>query len=147
MSTTEPSTTTPASAETPSRPQRSKVERAIVWGAIGILLLVTAIEGIPHLRFKLAYSQLMSQIGQSEAGDHRVTRDVVAQIFGRDPDLSKTLKAHAGEEQYDAYYFDSPLGLKHRELWVRYGIQGPGENAQPEVIEVTPNVPEEILAQ
>lgn len=133
-----------------AKPARSTAERVIVQGGIGVLLVLVAIEGWSYARMNWAHAQLSEELQKAEASGHKVARDTVDKIFGgRSPDESKTKQAIAtGEERYDLYYFNSPL--KKRVLCVHYGIEGlkgvEGVVTEPEVIEVTTMIPDEILA-
>lgn len=147
MSGTEPVEPPASPAETPEKPRRSTAERILVQGGIAVLLVILAIEATSYIRHSRAHSKLMAEIQKAEEGDHRITRDIVQQIIGdRPPDMTTTRKVAVGEERYDVYYFDGLL--KRRELCIHYGVQGAASEpgSEPEVIEVTTIVPDEILA-
>lgn len=133
-----------------AKPKRSTAERVIVQGGIAVLLVLVTIEGWAYLQMSMAHSKLTAELKKAEAGDHKVTRETVDQILGgRAPDDTKTRKAIAtGDERYDIYYFKGLL--KRRELCVHYGVQGKkgaeGVVSEPEVVEVTTMIPDEILA-
>lgn len=133
-----------SSGDVVSNSQRKiSVERIAVRCLIGGLLLVLAIEGASWLRVMTARMRLSSELQKAEISDYRITRARVDQLMGgRPPDESRVVKVPVGEERYDLYYF---LGLlKRRELCVHYGV--PGLESEPEVIEVTTIVPDEVLA-
>ncbi len=135
---------TPEILPTPiTPPQRANLERRLVRGLICFLSVVLAIEGFAYMRVMYAHWRLSSELRKAELEDHRITKDIVKSILGnRPPDESKMLKASVGEEQYDIYYFQGLL--KRRELCVHYGVQG--LVAEPEVIEITTIIPDELLA-
>jgi hypothetical protein len=148
MNTNEPESAPAPAASQPAKPTRSKTERIIVQGGIAVLLVIVAIEGTSYLRQSYAHSRLMAEFEKAEATDHHITNAVVRQIVGdREPDISKVVPATVGEERYDVYFYDGLL--KRRELCVHYGIQGfdSGPGSEPEVVEVTTHVPEEVLAE
>ncbi len=134
-----------ASSEPAARPKRSPVERAIVWGGIGILAIVVGIEGTAHLAFTGALNGLMAEMEKAEnaeKGNYHVTKATVdAVLKGRAPDRSKTVKRALGEERYDLYIFKGLL--KERTLSLHYGVQG--VLGEPEVLEVSQAVPAELL--
>ncbi len=123
--------------------KRSPVELWLVRGGIGILVLLVVIEGWATLRMKSVHSQLLAELRQAETTDHQVTGPAVEKIFqGRQPDFTKKVRVAAGEERYDIYYYKGLL--KTRELCVHYGVAGIKE--EPEVVEVTTILPDEVLA-
>lgn len=127
----------------PAKPPRSKVERVIVWGGIGILGIVVLLEGISFLSFRRAHSALMSELQKAETTDYRITAAKVKEIVGtRSPEISKKLKAIVGEEQYDVYIYKGLL--KERPLCVHYGVAAQ-DGEEPEVIEVTSVIPDELF--
>jgi len=138
--------TSPAPADAPpAKPPRSKVERAIVWGGIGLLLLVVLLEGMSYLSFQRAHGALMGELQKAETTDYRITAAKVKEIIGdREPDYSGKAKAIVGEEQYDLYVYKGLL--KKRHLCVHYGVAARG-GEEPEVIEVTSVIPDEITGK
>lgn len=129
----------------PAKSSRNPVERVIVQGGIGLLLIIVAIEGWSWGQMKMAHSRLTAELKKAEDGEHKVTRKVVDEILKRQPDESKTVKATVGEERYDVYYFKGLI--KQREIYVHYGIEGTQlAKSEPEVIEVRTDIPEEILS-
>lgn len=127
----------------PAKPQRSKVERAIVWGVIGVLGIVMLLEGMSYLSFKRAHSALMSELQKAESSDYRITAAKVKEIVGdRQPDISKDVAAVVGKEHYDVYTYKGVL--KNRDLCVHYGIAD-ASGEEPEVIEVTSIIPDELF--
>jgi hypothetical protein len=120
----------------PAAPRRK--ERAV----IKVLLVVLAIEGVAYGRMMLTHLQMSREIQKAEQEHHIITRDRVNQIFGREPDDTHTVKAPVGEERYDVYHFWGLL--QQRYLYVHYGVQG--LKAEPEVLEVTTIIPDEVLA-
>lgn len=101
--------------------KRSPVERAIVWGVIGVLVVVVAIEG----RARMAYSSTLSSLGalvkQAEQNDEYVT-------------LSQARAAYSGsptEESQPAGRFEQSIILKWFSLLKTYQIEiqvEPGED-------------------
>ncbi|MDB5338814.1 MAG: hypothetical protein JWN70_4433 [Planctomycetaceae bacterium] len=132
-----------APAVKPSSVSRFNLERVLVRGGIAVLLGILAIEGWAYFQMNRAHSRLLAELRKAETTDYQVTPEVVKSILGsRQPNLTKMVKLATGEERYDVYYF---VGLlKTRELCVHYGV--PGLKANPEVVEVTTILPDEILA-
>jgi hypothetical protein len=127
----------------PAKPQRSKVERAVVWGVIGILGIVVLFEGMSYFTFRRAHSALLGELQKAETTDYRITAAKVKEIVGdRTPEISKKVKAVVGEEQYDVYIYKGLL--KERPLCVHYGVAAQG-GEEPEVIEVTSIIPDELF--
>lgn len=140
-----PTATTQAATTQPAKKKRSRIERIIVQGGIAVMLALVAVEGWAYLRMNLAHGQLMSELRRAESDDHRITKEMVGKILGgRQPDESVPIKVAVGEERYDLYYFSGLL--KTRELCVHYGVQGKFQG-EPEVIEVTSVIPDEVLAK
>ncbi len=126
----------------PAKPKRSRVERVLVQGGIGVLLILVVIEGISYSRMLLAHTQLLAELKKAETQDYRLTGDKVRKILGgRTPDWDKVKRAHGTEERYEVYYFSGLL--KQRELCVHYSAAG--KKNDPEVMEVTTVIPEELL--
>lgn len=132
-------------APSAGKPKRSVIERVIVQGGICVLLVVVAIEGLSYFQMKSMHTKLTAELSKAETSDYKVTKEVVDRILQRTPDESKTRKAiGTGEERYDIYYFKGLL--KQREICVHYGVQGTeGVKTEPEVVEVTTIIPDEIL--
>jgi hypothetical protein len=120
-----------------------KPKSMIVKVIIGLLLVLMLIELVAHLRLLNAHRQLMAEVQRSENENQLVTRAVVDRILGnRTPDESKSVKAAAGDERYDIYYFWGLL--KQRPLCVHYGVAG--LKSEPELVEVITHIPDEVLA-
>lgn len=143
MSVPSESQSPPAPVATPSGKTRSQLERVIVQGGIAILLLILAIEAWAYGHMYRAHSLLLAELRKAETSDHHVTPETVSSILGnRQPSQSKSVRLATGEERYDVYHFAGLL--KTRELCVHYGV--PGVKGNPEVVEVTTIIPDEILA-
>lgn len=147
MSDDQPTTNTtasdsPAEATPQRKPKTSPVGRIL----IGILLLILAVEAVSHFRMTSAKTTLNNELAKSEAEEYQVTRaDVKRLLGGREPDLSKHVRAPVGDELYDVYYYFGIL--KRRVLCVHYGIQGEtdADESKREMMEVLTVVPEVIL--
>jgi hypothetical protein len=137
----------PAADSAPAKsdaPKRSSIERILVRGLIGVLVVVLAIESSSYARLLIANARISSELKKSEASDHRVTEATVnSLLWGRKPDETHMVKVPVGEERFDVYYFDGLL--KRRELWVHYGIEG--LNSAREVVETSIITPEEVLSR
>lgn len=126
-------------SQTPSQqrnnPPRSPIERAFVWGLIGVLLVVAGIEARAYFAFQSGYRRILDELGKVEKqNDYRVTRAMVAQLLGgKEPASSETIRVAVGQERLDNYVWKGLL--RNRTLYVHYGIQGTKE--EPEVMEVS----------
>ncbi len=142
-----PESTSPQN--TAAKPARSGTERMIVWGGIGLLLIVSVIEVYSHMTFQKAFDSLQTQLEQADSGKTQITRKEVDQILNREPNRSQKVKAFVGEERYDVYDFKGLL--KNRVLCVHYGVAGVIETEgvktvqEPEVIGVSPELPDAML--
>lgn len=117
--------------------------RLIVRSIIGVLFAIMLIELVAYGRLLLVHRQFMAEIQTSEGKDHRFTKAGVTKILGgREPDESKQVKAPVGMERYDLYRFWGLL--KSRPLVVHYGVEA--FNVEPEVLDVSTNIPDEYLA-
>lgn len=132
------------------KPKTSPVGRIV----IGVLLLVVAVEAIAHFRVTWTKSRLTDELAKSEQSDYRANRETVNQILGdREPDLTKLVQAHVGNELYDVYYFNGLVStismgvIKPRVLCLHFGIQGEkdADNSKREFMEVLTVVPEAVL--
>lgn len=133
----------PGDSDVPSKPARSKLERALVWGLIAIGTLVVLVEGGAYLMFQRAYGGLQAELQKAETSDYQVTRAKVNEILGsRTPDETREVGGVGDStEVYDVYHFNGLL--KDRPLCVHYGVAG--KTDEPEVIEVLSIIPDEIL--
>ena len=126
-----------------AKPKAMTPERLIVRLLIGGLFVVMAIELFAYSRLLFVHYQLSGQLQKAEQENHRITQEVIDKIFSqRKPDETKNVKVAVGTERYDIYYFWGLL--KERPLCVHYGVEG--LHSQPEVIEVTTIIPDEVLA-
>jgi len=58
-----------AASSPPAKKPRSSTERLIVWGGIGVLLLVVAVEGHARLAYKWTRSSLIAALENDEQGE------------------------------------------------------------------------------
>lgn len=143
MSTAPPDPVPAEPSPTPARPKRSPVERALVWGFIGVMGIVVLIEGMSYLAFRRAHAAMLAELQKAETTDYRVTAARVKEIVGdRAPDISKKVKAVVGEEQYDVYIYKGLL--KERPLCVHYSIEA-ASGEEPEVMGVDSIIPDELF--
>jgi hypothetical protein len=120
-----------------------KNKRIIVRVVIGLLLTVMVIEGISYGRVFAIHRQLSSLLQKAETENYQINRKKIDEILNnQQPSLSKTVKVPVGDERYDVYQFWGLL--KQRQLCVHYGVAG--RQSEPEVIEITSIIPDEVLA-
>ncbi len=123
----------------PAPKKRSPLERAVVWGGIGILLLVVVIEASAQRQFTSLYTQIDSELKKSlQTGNSVPEENIRAILKGRQPDATKTVKQIPGEERYEVYYFKGLL--KRRVFCIRF--EKATDTAPVQVLELTPTVPE-----
>ena len=113
----------------------------MVWGGIGLLVVVSSIEGYSQMSFQKAFNSLQAELEEADAGKSQVTKSQVDTVLNRQPDRTQMVKAFVGEERYDVYLYKGLL--KNRLLCVHYGVAGVKE--EPEVIGVTPELPDAML--
>lgn len=127
-----PAESTP-SAKPLAKP-RSKVERAIVWGLIGVLSLLMLTELWAHLGFQSAYNSLTDGL-EADVEDHS---DGILTEAGVNERLGGRVPQHSESLDYLVYLasrvdtYEWPSLLKTRTLHVYYGG---GDN--PDVVSVT----------
>ena len=121
---------------TPAAPvkKRSPVERAIVWGFIGVLGFVTLFEGLAAYNFKRDLSAVETALGEDA-----VTESELKQLVKRADKVESNPELTANElgaSRIDTHTYSGMLGLfKDRFLYVYYGVVVNDEEA--EVINVT----------
>ena len=119
--------------------KRSPIERALVWGGIGILLVIVVIEATAQRQYTSLYTQLDAELKKSLQTSKSLPEESVRAILkGRQPDMTKSVKLPPGEERYEVYYFNGLL--KRRVFCLRF--EKANESAPVEVFELTPTVPE-----
>ena len=138
---------TEKTATAPTKPARSPVERAIVWGVIGIGLAVILMEGKSYMAHASALSTLQTKLKEfndSETDGGMTKKDVDAVIGGREPDETTKLGAGTtamGADRLDIYNFQGLL--RNRQLYVYYGIAGKIDQGA-EVMEVSTGASETL---
>jgi hypothetical protein len=127
----------------PTKPARSPVERAIVWGVIVVGLVVVAMEASAYFAAENARKALHAKIDAVESGTSTIgvtQEDVEKVVAGRKPVSSEKLTS--GETammaaRLDIYEFKGLV--RSRKLYVYYGIEGKstdGKTQQAEVMDV-----------
>lgn len=123
------------------KPPRSPVERAIVWGVIGLGLLIIGIEANAHLSHTAALSKLQAQLDATLSKDSGLTKKGVDQVVGnKTPESQKLgfLDTAMAASRVDIYTY--PGLLRSRKLYVYYGIDGKLAGQEAEVMEVLTSV-------
>lgn len=124
----------------PKPKTRNPIERVLVWGVIGILLLVLANEGWSRIAYSHATTTLskkMKFVDDNPEAPPLTAADVRDAVRGKQParkvDLSgKMVTNGAGSfEEYDWFTIHPTNKLK---LFVYYGHQGAKEKGEPDVI-------------
>ncbi|MDB5338801.1 MAG: hypothetical protein JWN70_4420 [Planctomycetaceae bacterium] len=121
----------------PAKPPRSPVERAIVWGVIGIGLLVIAVEANAHLSHTAALGKLRSKLDETADVNTGLTKKQVDQIVGNKiPESQKLgfLDTSIAASRVDIYTY--PALLRSRKLYIYYGIDGKLVEQEAEVMDV-----------
>jgi hypothetical protein len=124
----------------PAAPKkRSPLERAVVWGGIGILLVIVVIEASAQRQFTSLYTQIDSELKKSmQSGISLPEENVRAILKGRQPDATKIVKQQPGEERYEIYKFNGLL--KRRVFCVRF--EKANDTAPVQVLELMPSIPD-----
>lgn len=125
----------------PPKPPRSPVERAIVWGVIGLGLLVIGVEANAHLSHTAALGKLQAQLDATLSKDSGLTKKGVDQVVGnKTPETQKLgfLDTAMAAARVDIYTY--PGLLRSRKLYVYYGIDGKLAGQEAEVMEVLTSV-------
>lgn len=118
----------------PTKPARSPVERALVWGVILLGLVVVGVEAYASFAAENAKKALQAKLDAVEAGaaDSAVTQDDVDKVVaGRKPISSEKLDHSATAmmaDRVDIYDFKGLV--RSRQLYVYYGIEGKGQKAE-----------------
>lgn len=122
---------------TPAKPPRSPVERAIVWGVIGLGLLVIVVEANAHLAHAAALGKLRSKLDETVDIDAGLTKKQVDLIVGNKiPETQKLsfLDTSMAASRVDIYTY--PALLRSRKLYIYYGIDGKLVEQEAEVMDV-----------
>lgn len=119
------------------KPPRSPVEKAIVWGVIGIGLVVIGVEAQAQLAHGAALEKLQTTLEKKAETDSGMTKKDVDELMGsKVPEVRKLGPAETamGAARVDVYSY---LGLvRQRKIYVYYGVEGKVKDQQPEVMEV-----------
>ena len=127
-----------------SEPKRANGERTLVRAVIAVMLTVVAIEAYSAWRMNLVVEKLRTELGKNDQIDSPISKqDVTKIVGGREPDASFPVKAAAGEELYDVYYFSGLLG--RRTLYVHYSVMG-AAGGDRDLMEVMTEIPPEVQA-
>lgn len=127
------------------QPKRSKGERMLVIAVIVVMLVVVFMEANSYSSLNQVTQELKGELAKTEQADVPVRRADLTKRFGdRRPDESYSVKAAAGEELYELYYFRGPLS--RRVLCVHYGVIGAAGDDR-DVVEIITDIPAEILSQ
>ncbi len=121
----------------PAKPARSPVERAIVWGVIGVGLIVILVEGTAHFAHGAAVTKLQAQVQANSEKDMGVTKKDIVKVVGNKIPEQQKLDPFAtsfGAAHVEIYNYAGLL--KQRKLFVYYGIAGRNKDQEPEVLEV-----------
>jgi hypothetical protein len=132
----------------PTKPPRSPIERAFVWGVIGVGLLVVGLEAKAHFEHSSAIGKLAAKLQAYETGeqDGGLTKDdVLLVVGGREPVSEPLLPGSTGimASKLDIYDFKGLMRTRH--LYVYYGIEG--KQGQPAEIMVVGSGPVETLEE
>lgn len=119
------------------KPPRSPVEKAIVWGVIGIGLVVIGVEAQAQLAHGAALEKLQTTLEKKADTELGMTKKDVDELMGaKVPEVRKLNPAETamGAARVDVYSY---LGLvRQRKIYVYYGVEGKVKDQQPEVMEV-----------
>ena len=126
-----PATSTAQPVKPPKKP-RSKVELAIVWGGILVLLVLVGVQGRAYLGYKQSLAPLQAAVKAADESDKTLTKSEVQKM------LKGSYNPHAGKQELgmraDTYTWQGVF--KSYAIKVSYGIQGKGEGAEEEVLDI-----------
>ena len=129
---------TPADKQ-PAKP-RNPIERAIVWGIIGIGVLVAGLEANAFFSYSGPMNALQKRMKEASESENILTADDVKKIVGnKTPDESVKLDYRdtaIGAGTKEIYRYNGLL--KTREIHVYYGVQGV-QGQVAEVLSVSSN--------
>lgn len=122
----------------PAKPPRSAVERAIVWGVIGLGLLVIGVEAKAHLSHSAALTKLRATLDENLNKDEGMTKKHVDVILGTwIPDSKKLTVSDTAMNASRVDIYSYPGILRSRKLFIYYGIPGKtAKQAEAEVMDV-----------
>lgn len=122
---------------------RNPVERLIVWGVIGVLLVAVAIEFQSRTSHRNVLTALLSKIKavDEDSTQPEVTEAVVKEVVGdRKPSRAEAVTggplAAIGAKRVEVYSWFTLNPTSKREIWVLYGGKGKDSNELATVIEV-----------
>ncbi len=128
-----------ATPPAPVKPPRSPVERAIVWGVIGLGVLVIAVEANAHLAHSAAHQKLDAEFSERLNKGGMTKKHVDLIVGNKTPDVQqlKFQDTSMSASRVDIYTY--PALLRNRQLWVYYGVQGKKADQEAEVMDVLIN--------
>ena len=122
----------------PAKPPRSAMERAIVWGVIGLGLLVIGVEAKAHLSHSASLAKLRATLDETLNKDEGMTKKHVDVVLGTWIPESRKLTVNdtaMNASRVDVYSY--PAILRSRKLYIYYGIPGKtAKQAEAEVMDV-----------
>src|SRR5438445_13713366 len=137
MSETVPPSPTGNPPEKPRRP----LERLLVRGFIGVMLMLVAVEANSWWQHKRAMDPLIRKI---EAGENTpnipalTEADVKAVLGSKNPSRTEALRGgqHYGTSRLDVYSWFTISPFNKREIYVYYRHQEPGDKNGPAVLAI-----------
>lgn len=131
---------------TPPVKTRNPVERIIVWGLIGGLLVLLAVEANSWWQQKEILNSLAAKVKAAEESTtvSSITEiDVQTAMGGKKPVSSTTLKGDGqspyGARRIDKYSWFTLSPVNKRDIYVFYGAAGKNANEHAEVIAIQPD--------
>ncbi len=97
---------------------RNPIERTIVWGLIGVLLIILAIEGNSWFRFTRSLSAVQEAIQAADKSDQQLKMDSVEKLISGSPQVTDEQHGISGVKTYQW----SGL-IKDRSFHVEYGLR------------------------
>ncbi len=139
MSTGNPA---PQTAQPASKP-RNPVERLLVRGFIGVMLVLVAVETWfwwSHSQAATALLKMTKAVDDATPNTAAVTEtDVKAIVGDKKPSRSENVRGQAnsnGASRLDVFSWFTISPINKREIYVYYGFQGPNDKGPPEVLAV-----------
>jgi hypothetical protein len=133
----------PQPTNSPPAKTRNPVERVLVWGFIGVLLVLAAIEfqsRSSHQKVLTALQDKIAEVDKNPSQPEVTEIDVKNALGNRKPDRTEEFGgaklAPNGAQRLEVYTWFTLNPTSKRELWVWYGTKGKNATELATVIEV-----------
>jgi hypothetical protein len=126
----------PAQPAVQAKKPRSKVELAIVWGGIGVMLVLVGLQGSAYLGYNRTLTPLQQAVKSSDESESHVTLSMVQGMIQGNPQFAPG--THVNGERRDVYTWKGLF--RSYTIEVTYGIKGIGKmGGEEEVMNIATN--------